>query len=198
MRLEQYLIEGGSRDCIVCDIQPMYEKWQGFKTYEFVDFLNTQTKNVMYYYNGPNTVGDDTDEDIKWWLIENGLEEEKLNDITFFDKGYAYFRSFMDEGIDEHTIIKMVRYMFRKRQWDSRDIELETWQKVLGNDYDDNVERMLEGGDMIYAPDINIAQLRKHSGGYIVGGGKRECLAELQILMSAFNIKAREFKRFIY
>ena len=198
MKLEQYLTEKASKNTIVVDIQPMYEKWIPFDTSEFVEFLNEQTKNVMYYYNGPNTVGDDSEDDIKWWLIEAGLSEEKLNDITFFDKGYAFFRSFMDEGVDGHTIIKMVRYMYKKRQWDSRDIELETWQKVLGNDYDDNVERMLEGGDMIYAPDIDINQLRRHSGGYIVGGGKRECLAEVQLLMSAFNVKAREVQRYIY
>lgn len=198
MRLAQYLTEGGSKDCIVCDIQPMYEKWQGFKTYDFTDFLNTQTKNVMYYYNGPNTVGDDTEDDIKWWLIENGLDEDKLNDITFFDKGYAYFRSFMDEGIPVHTIIKMVRHMYKSREWDSRDTDNETWEKVLGRDYNDDVEQMLDSGEMINAPDIDIRDLRNHSGGYIVGGGKRECLAELQILMSAFNIKAKEFRRFVY
>jgi len=198
MRLQQYITEKASKNTIVCDVQPMYEQYQSFETYEFTEFLNTQTKQVMYYFNGPDTVGTDTESDIKYWLIENGLNEEKLNDITFFDKGYAYFRSFMDEGISEHTIIKMIRYMFKTRQWDSRDIENEEWEKALGSDYDSDVEHMLDSGDMIYPPDIDIRQLRQHGGGYIVGGGKRECLAELQLLMSAFNIKAREIKRYVY
>ncbi len=198
MRLERYITEKASKNTIVVDIQPMYEQWIPFKIYDFVEFLNEQTKNVMYYYNGPNTVGEDSERDIKEWLMENGLEESKLNDITFFDKGYAFFRSFMDEGIDAHTLIKMIRHMYKKREWDSRDIENEEWQKVLGKDYTDDVENLLDGGDMINAPDIDINQLRKHSGGYICGGGKRECLAEVQLLMSAFNVKATEVRKYIY
>jgi len=198
MKLERYLTERASKNCIVVDIQPMYQKSFNFKLFEFVDFLENNTRDVLYYFNGPDTVGDDSKMDIMYWLIEEGLSEEKINDITFFDKGYAFFRSFMDQGIPESTIIKMVRYMYKKREWDSRDIEKEEWQKILGKEYTDEVEYLLDIGDMIYAPDINISQLRKHSGGYICGGGKRECLAEVKLLMSAFNFKSTEVKRFIY
>ena len=52
--------------------------------------------------------------------------------------------------------------------------------------------------DSIYIPDIPINKLRKFSGGYIVGGGKNECLKETQLFMSVFNIKATEVRKFIY
>ncbi len=197
MKFNQYLItERGSKNTIVVDIQPMYEKWFSFDMVDFTDFLNTQTKDILYFYNGPDTVGDDSEYDMKDWLLAWGLEEDKLNNIEFVDKGYAFFRSLMDEGVDTSIIIKMVRYMFQKRVYDSRDIE-EEWGEMLGDDYGE-VESILTGGDMISIPDIDIRTLKKFSGGYIVGGGKKECLAEVQILMSAFNIRAKEVRRYVY
>jgi len=197
MKFEQYLIEKASKNTIVVDVQPMYENWIRFDIEEFTEFLNEQTNSVLYFFNGPDTVGDDTEDEIKYWLIENGLDEYKLRDITFVDKGYAFFRNLMDSGVGEHTIIKMIRYMFKKKVWDSRDIEDDEWEDVLNIDFK-FVEDMLQYGDNINIPDIDIRTLRKHSGGYIVGGGKEECLKEVQILMSAFNIKAKEVKKFIY
>ena len=52
--------------------------------------------------------------------------------------------------------------------------------------------------DTIYLPDIPLNILKKWSGSYIVGGGKNECLKEVQQLMSVFNIRAKEVKEFIY
>lgn len=198
MKLEKYLVEKASKNCIVVDIQPMYESAQGFKTWEFTEFLNTQTKDVLYFYNGPDTVGVDSEQDIKYWLLENELEESKLKDIKFVDKGYGFFRSLMDEGVDKAIIIRMIRHMFKLKQWDSRDIEPEDWREFLGDEDYETIEWLVQGGDMIYIPDIEIKMLRKASGGYIVGGGRHECFNEVKLLMSAFNMRAREVKRFIY
>ena len=87
--------------------------------------------------------------------------------------------------------------MFKEKVWDSREIEDEDWKKLLGDDYDD-VEYILNGGDMMNIPDIDVRTLRKFSGSYIIGGGRDEYLAEVQLLMSAFNIRATEIKRYIY
>jgi len=65
--------------------------------------------------------------------------------------------------------------------------------KEFPNDYEDYMN-----GDNINIPDIPINKLRKFSGSYIVGGGKNECLKEVQIFMSVFNIRAKEVREFIY
>ena len=197
MKLEQYITEKASKNVIVVDIQPMYSNYQGFKTWEFTEFLNSQAKDILYFYNGPDTVGSDSERDIRYWLMENELEESVLNRITFVDKGYGFFRCLMDEGVDNNIIIKMIRYMFKKKKYDSRDIDEMEWRKELGEDYDD-VEYLITGGDMIYVPDIDIRTLRKFSGAYIMGGGRNECFNEVKLLMSAFNVRATEVKRFIY
>lgn len=197
MKLEQYITEKASKNIIVVDIQPEYEHVFKFHE-EFTEFLNTQSKQILYFYNGTESgLSNDDKRSISYWLLEHGLEESKLRDITWVDKGYGFFRCLMDENIDNNLIIKMIRHMFKRKVWDSRDIEMEEWEQVLGPESED-ARWILEGGDNIYIPDIDINTLRKFSGGYIVGGGRRECFNEVKLLMSAFNVRATEIKRFVY
>jgi len=197
MNFEQYITEKASKNIIVVDIQPEYE--HAFKFHEeFCEFLNEQSKKILYFYNGADSgFSSDTKSSIAYWLIDHGLEERKLNDIKWVDKGYGFFRSLMDEGIDKGLIIKMIRYMFKKKVWDSRDIEIEEWFELLGDEFKD-AGWILNGGDMINIPDIDIKTLKQFSGAYIVGGGRNECFDELKLLMSAFNVRATEVKKFIY
>jgi hypothetical protein len=55
---------------------------------------------------------------------------------------------------------------------------------------------MLEDG--IFTEWTSIAELRRFSGAYIVGGGRKECLREVELLMSAFNIKAKRIDSLVY
>lgn len=197
MRLEQYITEKASKNMIIVDIQPEYEHVFKFKMWEFTDFLNTQAKDILYFYNGEGTgFSSDSDQSMKNWLFENDLDTPTMRKIQFVDKGYGFFRSLMDEGVDKGLIIKAIRHMFKKKVWDSRDIDIEEWENVLDGDV--TAIRMLEGGDMISIPDINLSTLKKFSGAYIMGGGKNECLAEVELLMSAFNIRATQVRKYIY
>ena len=63
MRLEKYIIEKRKNDVIVVDVQPMYESYIHFDMEDFTTFLRDQHK-ILYYYNGPDTVGSDSKNDI--------------------------------------------------------------------------------------------------------------------------------------
>lgn len=192
MRLEKYLTEKRKNNVIVVDVQPMYEKWIKFDMFDFTNFLNSQG-SILYFYNGPETVGVDNEDKILYWLWDNGLDEDKSIDITWVDKGYGFFRNWMDSGMDWSDIKKAIRYMLMKKEWDSRDIPAEEWQKIIP-EYSEYHE-----GDNIYMPpEIRIDKLKKWSGSYLVGGGKNECLKEIQILMSAFNIRYKLVRDFVY
>lgn len=200
MRLRQFINEKRKNNVIVVDIQPMYYSYlkSRINIYDFTDFLMEQGK-ILYYYNGPNTVGDDRKEDIIEWLYEKSDYNEDLynklisKDVIWYDKGYAFLRAWMDNGADDRFIIKAIRYMAGKKVWDSRDIEPEEWEEKFPNEYQGYMD-----DDPLIIPDIPLNILKSFSGSYIVGGGKNECLKEVQILMSAFNIKAKEVKDFIY
>jgi hypothetical protein len=197
MRFKEYIVEKRSKNVIVVDVQPMYSSSIRFNISDFCDFLIDQ-RDILYFYNGPDTVGSDTKNNIMDWLTEEyygdiDILDQKLSNAIWYDKGYAFFRSWMDQGADVGFIKKAIRFMMKNKVYDSREIDPEVWEEKFPNEWDDY---MID--DPIYIPDIPINKLKKFSNGYIVGGGKNECLQEIQILMSVFNIKATEIKRFIY
>ena len=49
--------------------------------------------------------------------------------MKFIDKGYAFFRNWMDVGVDDTDMVKAIRYLTSKKKWDSRDIDREEWEK---------------------------------------------------------------------
>ena len=99
----------------------------------------------------------------------------------------------MDNGADIGFIKKAIRFMMDNRVNDSRDIESDKWEEEFPDDWEGDFEF-----DSIYLPEISPKTLKQWNGGYIVGGGKNECLKEVQLWMSVFNIKAKEVKKFIY
>ncbi len=199
MRLYKHLNEKRKNNIIVVDIQPMYSSYIRFDINEFTDFLLEQGK-ILYYFNGPETVGGDSRQDIIQWLHEESDYNDELfnklvdkNQTVWYDKGYGFFRGWLDNGADESFIKKAIRFMMSKKENDSREIDPEEWEEKFPDDWQDSFEY-----DNIYLPDIPINKLKQWSGSYIVGGGKNECLKEVQLLMSIFNIKYKEVRKFIY
>lgn len=193
MRFTDYLTEQINTNVMVVDIQPSYEKFIHFKIWEFCNFLNNQRK-ILYLYNG-ESLGMDTKDELIMFLLENELKESKLKSIQFIDKGYAFLRSWMDSDIDEEIIIKALQYMDKRNVNDSRDIETDEWIEIIPEleDYSHII-----GDDPIYFPDIEISELKRWNNSYICGGGKTECLKEMEILLEAFKIKTKRIDKFVY
>ena len=191
------LNEKRNNNIVVVDIQPIYEKYFSFNLEEFTDFLSKQ-REILYFYNGESIGSGDGPEEIIEMFYEasdynNDFLNKLENDVIWVDKGYGFFRGWMDEGAEESFIIKAIRLMAARKIWDSREIEPEEWEELFPNDYEDYMEQ-----DCIYFPDISLKTLKKFSSSYIVGGGKSECLKEVQLLMNAFNIRYKEVRKFIY
>ena len=60
----------------------------------------------------------------------------------------------------------------------------------------DAIEEM--GDDPLIVNWISVGQLRKFNGAYIMGGGRNECLREVELLMNAFNIKYKRIDSLVY
>lgn len=188
---------------IIVDIQPEYQNGMHFKLYEFVDYLLkliNNNKKVLYYYNGKDTLGMSSKEEIIYWLLEHynieNFEDEYdsiyttlYRNIIWVDKGYGFLRDFMDSGISEDVIIKVIRYMAINRIYSSGLIDEEELSKITNTDLRSNE---------INLPPFRIDLLKQFSGSYIMGGGKNECLREVQLIMNAFNIKYTTFSKFVY
>jgi len=177
-------------DFISVDIQPAYQDGFTFDIYSFTQFLNenyNQMRLLTFLFNGPD-LGFPDENEYRRWLIENGLNEDIVNSATFYDKGYAFFRYCMDEGIDDDELVNLIKYMISHNINDSREIDDEMWNGFM-REYDYNqsdIRDLLEvADDMINIPDL--MEFLQRFGGKIVlcGGGINECLKEVELALMA-------------
>ena len=202
------LKEGLNYPVIVVDVQPAYDNPINYKIMEFV---NKQTGPVLMYINADDTgLTDDTKGTVKQYWEEHlssfdnyDDDEEYYSDAVdwsrfqIIDKGYGYLRSWMDSGISESTIIATIREMYAQQVYDSRDLEFPS-DNLTSTETNiiDAIEEM--DGDNISVNWVSIKQLRKFNGAYIVGGGRNECLREVELMMNAFNIKYKRINSLVY
>jgi len=164
---------------VVVDIQPEYES--GFKNflYDFINFLNENYESMSaltFFYNGHDTLGMISESDYRWWWIDNGLDEHIVDGAIFFDKGYAYFRYCIDEGIEDEETVNLVKYMVEKNVNDSRDLDEDFLNEFIEKFGNQNIRELLEfAGDAINIPDL-MNELRNYMGIVVCGGGVNECL----------------------
>jgi len=212
MRAQEFILEGLNHPVIVCDVQPEYSGMNDGNENavfpEIIDFVNKQTGNVLMLVNADDSgVSNDTIDSIKmYWedtiREESGnYEDENLinwNRFEIIDKGYGYLRGWMDQGVDDAAIIKTIRLMYQQKESDSREL-------FDGEDSPEYIDNMASLGvpeevldDAISIGWLDISHLRKYNGAYLVGGGREECLREVELLMNAFNIKYKRIDSLVY
>jgi hypothetical protein len=105
------------------------------------------------------------------------------------DKGYGFFRGWMDTGTKQRDLIKMIRHMVMTRKNDSRDVPEEEIA-ALGITPPEH--------DNIFIPDLRIDLFKQMSGSYLCGGSREACLAEIKLLLDAFNIRHTMMTKFVF
>lgn len=213
---KQELNESKNTSVIVVDVQPEYSgMMDGDENPVFeqiIRFVNNQTGPVLMFVNAEDQgMTGDTVQDVKlYW--EDTIRGEDMdpetnpypinwNRFQIVDKGYGYLRNWMDDNISARTIIKTIRLMYQNRVNDSRELfggedsddYAVNFQQFIGDEFE---PWMLE--DPISINWTSVAQLKRFSGSYIVGGGRNECLREVELLMSAFNIKYKRIDSMVY
>jgi hypothetical protein len=181
-----------NKTIINVDIQLEYQDYINSNMLnKWVNFINenNENNNIVFLYNGADTLGMVGEYDYKEWLIELGIEENVIENATFYDKGYAFFRYCMDSGIDEQNIVDLIRYMISHDINDSRDIDEEMWNNYMEetNHSQSDVRELLENaGDMINIPDL-MDFIKRYNNIVLCGGGINECLKEVELALLALN-----------
>ena len=207
-RFNEWLLEGRSYPCIVVDVQPEYCPMSDVCE-KIISFVNKQTGPVLMFVNAEDSgLTSDTIDSIKlYWeeiVTELSGDYEDASPVNWdrfeiVDKGYGYFRSWMDSGIDSRIIIATIRELYSQRKSDSRDLVFPDDVKemtMIQSEIQDAIEEM--GDDPLIVNWISVGQLRKFNGAYIMGGGRDECLREVELLMNAFNIKYKRIDSLVY
>jgi len=186
--------QAGGQKVIVVDVQPAY-KSHIHDPESWMEYLN-KAGEILCLYNGPNLGMDKKDDILDWW-VDNGFDPDKQYDVIWDEKGYGFFRDWMDGGVDDDTIIAAARYMIENRIWDSRQVDHETWVEELGTDMAEEIADIFSG-NTIGIPDIDLRALKRFRGASLIGGACYECLLEVKLLLDALEIPYREVRRFVY
>lgn len=194
--LEEPLMEYSfSKPLIVVDVQPQYITSIHFEK-ELAQYINKRTSNkTLMFFNGTEVTEDDAD-DIKYWWYENGMQEDTIEELTWVEKEHGYFRSWMDNGISDDVMIKVIREMYLQKVSDTRDLfdgDVEKLSEFVGDEWEEWMK-----GDPMSINWTNVGLLKQYNGCYICGGGEHECLREITLLMNAFNIKYTLLQQFIF
>jgi hypothetical protein len=200
------LNEGLNYPCIVVDVQPEYckDNPRSFISApesiceRIINFVAKQTGPVLMFVNAEDTgLTYDTAYEIKqYWEDILGYYPD-WNRFQIVDKGYGYLRSWMDNGIPDNIIIATIRELYRQKQDSTENLQFK--DKNL-TPIEIAIKQTIEDmrGDPITVYWTSIAQLKKFNGAYIMGGGRNECLREVELLMNAFNIKYKRIDSLVY
>ncbi len=222
---ESLVTESKNHPVIVVDVQPEYSGMndgdESAVFPEIINFVHEQTGPVLMFVNAEDTgASGDTIDDVRYYWEDTIRGEDNIEDsedddeyyepedlinwnrFTIVDKGYGYLRSWMDAGVDESIIIKVIREMYQQNVYDSRELfdgdESETYaadmETLMGAGHVDEATN----GNNITVGWTSVAQLKKFNGAYIVGGGRHECLREVELLMNAFNVKYKRIDSLVY
>lgn len=192
--------EGLKHPIIVVDVQPAYSRGNENIFEDIIKFVSSRTGNVLFFVNADSEgfTEDSIDSIMEYWeeVAEGiGLEID-WDRFEIVDKGYGYLRSWMDNGVSESIIIKVIRELYRQGVNDSRmlfDEDEEKFEEYLDDDFED---WMLD--DPLTVEWLSIKQLKGFNNSYIVGGGRNECLREVELMMNAFNIKYKRVDSLVY
>ena len=194
----QDLLESKSTPLIVIDIQPEYSGMNDGDEnpifQEAIQFTNSQTGKVLMFVNAERDgLTSDTITDIKIYWEDSGFNPDNWNRVEVVDKGYGYFRTFMDNDVSDAAIIRLIRYMYQSKKHSTNDMTEAELQEIFGTEYEHWMT--YEHFSINWT---SVAKLKEYSGAYLYGGGRNECLKEVTLLMNAFNIKYKLVERLIY
>ena len=183
-----------SASLLVIDVQPAHSQFISFDISKFTDYLNSYKGTINYIFNGPDLGYEDENELVEW-LVENGLDYDMVDTINFIPKSYGWIRDPMDQGFDESDISNVLAYMMKKKIQDSMDLEADELDDIIN---DQNfIDSILANNTVFGLPDI-YDEMKRIPKSVLVGGGKGECLLEMEITMDAMNIKYKRNNKFIY
>ena len=203
MRIQEIITEGRAHPVIVVDVQPEYSGMndgdENSVFTEIINFVNNQTGPVLMFVNAEDQgLSGDTIQSIKEYWDDSGFAPENWRRVQIVDKGYGYLRSWMDSGIEPATIIATIRELYQQRKTDSRELQFPASNRrtpqqslIMGA-----MQEMED--DPISVNWTSVAQLKRFTGAYIVGGARDQCLREVELLMNAFNIRYKRIDSLVY
>ncbi len=171
---------------LLVDLQPGYGGGIGrYLMRDVLVELSRLPESVpLYAFYVNEELSGDTLESVQDFWREHGADESLIERIDWREKSYAFFRGWMDNGVASDDIVAVARALRERSLWDSREADeaLLTSLSERGAELcdplwrDENVERLCEELTRLHGPLLT------------AGGGREECLAEVELALDAWNV----------
>lgn len=211
MKLRELITESSNTNLVIVDVQPEYDtasrrilpgvqnmilKSNARVLVIYNDFGGGDTANEVYNYLAginPELGNYEYDSELDDYVEKDTSPLElKLQHADFIHKEYGFLRGFMDMNVSDATIIETIRAMYSQNVSDSRDLDLTTLSQNAQ-------EEIKNSGENIGVQDwVSIRMLKQLSPFYMMGGGRNECLREIELICHAFNIKFKRIDSLTY
>lgn len=216
MRAQEFITEAASTNLLIIDVQPEYDDWCSNILPGVQSMITKSTGKVVIVYN--DFGGGDSADDVYNYLAGHDSEfdgytydeetdeyipaettplEQKLQRAEYVQKEYGFLRPFMDWGVSAHTIIYILRLMYQQKVSDSRNIPFESLPEEIQAEFNELGYGWEDEG--IYTQEwVPVARLKQLSPFYMMGGGRNECLREIELICNAFNIRFKRVDSLVY
>lgn len=180
---------------LLVDLQPAYlgRGRSGLmqRVFEHIDTLPAETPLMAMYVH--EELSHNFLEDVQDFWRDQGASEELIDRIQWVEKDYAFLRGWMDNGVDDDTIVSVLRTMQDLRKSDSRDLS------------DDLLEELAPGRPRYdpliaseYVYDAVRAMRQTASRWFTCGGGLNECLKEVELVLDAQRVNYSQLAHLTY
>ena len=186
---EEYQLK---ENLIIVDIQPAYINYMNNINLPNLLQYCSEFENVLWFFNGQSLGYDDN---IEQWLNYE-LDFWETDKINFYEKEYGYFRNLIDNDYDDETIVNIVKYMVDHKINDSRDLTDQDLKNLNITDDEHLIEILSDEG--IWLNENILNELEKFNPCTLIGGGKNECLKEIEIYCQVAEIEYQLNQKFIY
>ena len=172
---------------IVVDMQPCYDHACSELIEPAIEEME-KADNIIMFWVGDG-LSEDTEDSVAEYWMNYGATPETVSKIRFIEKGYGFFRDWMDTGVPDDTIIDVVRYMNSIGLSDSRDVPDKVMRKFreVGSIFPGWEVKLPDIGGL-FIPKFDL-DLFKGKEWKIFGGARYECLPEVELWLKAHYIE---------
>jgi hypothetical protein len=214
MRLRELLTESSNTNLLIIDVQPEYQSYSNKILPGVRSMISKSIGRLVIVYN--DFGGGDSATDVYNYITgyddeadyeyneetgeyeeakptpEQAVLQQKLQRAQFIQKEYGFLRGFMDAGVPDKVIIETLRAMYSQSIYDSQELDItklsQQTQQVL-NDTSKNISVQ------DFVPIKLLHQLQPF---YMMGGGRHECLREIELICHTFNIRFKRIDSLVY
>lgn len=173
---------------LIVDVQPAFHPYCGFIARRVAQRINNTRKPVVVMWVGDGLSNDD-EAAVREYLRENGARPGRLAQCTFVEKGYSYFRPWMDQGVRSELIVTVGKAMLKQPRCTSSDCLNVDVSAIFDGDQPE---------DPIHLPQFDSKGMLELSAFETCGGGNRECLAEIELWLDMHSKPYTRLDHLIY